>query len=283
MVYFRKRLTPEILGEINEMILIKNKADATSNDDHHDDHNSGTMIVDATCAPSQIKYPQDASLLNQARESTKKLIDTLHNPGEKKPRTYRQKAHKDYLALVRCRKPTAKKIRNAIGKQLSYLRRNLDSIQKQLQQGKSLTSAEQNRLIVIRKVYAQQKYMYDNRTHSVPDRIVSLSQPWVRPIVRGKAGKPVEFGAKLDISVVDGFTRLEYLSFDAYNEAVTLKQTIERYRERTGHYPKRVFADKIYRNRDNLDFCKEGGIRLSGPALGRPKKDEQTRPETKLY
>ena len=138
-----------------------------------------------------------------------------------------------------------------------------------------MTSAEQNRLTVIQKVYEQQKYMYDNHTHSVPDRIVSFSQPWIRPIVRGKAGKPVEFGAKLDISVVDGFTRLEYLSFDAYNEAGTLRPTIEKYRERIGHYPERVLADKIYRNRDNLNFCKEHGIRLSGPALGRPKKDDQ--------
>ena len=217
-----------------------------------------TMIVDATCAPSKIKYPQDANLLNQARKSTEQLIDRLHTPGENKPRTYRKRAYKDYLALVRCRKPG----------------RNLESIEKQLHQGKALTPAEQNRLIVIQKVYEQQKYMYDNHTHSVPDRIVSLSQPWVRPIVRGKAGKPVEFGAKLDISVVDGFTRLEYLSFDAYNEAGTLRQTIEKYRERTGHYPARVLADKIYRNRDNLNFCKEHGIRLSGPALGRPKKDE---------
>lgn len=117
--------------------------------------------------------------------------------------------------------------------------------------------------------------MYDTHTHSVPNRIVSLSQPWVRPIVRGKAGKPVEFGAKLDISVVDGFTRLEYLSFEAYNEAGTLQKNIEHYRERTGHYPVKVLADKIYRNRDNLNFCKEHGIQLSGPALGRPKKDEQ--------
>lgn len=276
MVYFRKRLTPEILGDINEMILSRNKTEEhTDDNDGNNDSNSGTMIVDATCAPSQIKYPQDANLLNQARKSTEQLIDRLHTPGENKPRTYRKRAYKDYLALVRCRKPAAKKIRKAIGKQLSYLRRNLESIEKQLQQGKSLTSAEQNRLIVIQKVYEQQKYMYDNRTHSVPDRIVSLSQPWVRPIVRGKAGKPVEFGAKLDISVVDGFTRLEYLSFDAYNEAGTLRQTIEKYRERTGHYPARVLSDKIYRNRDNLNFCKEHGIRLSGPALGRPKKDEQ--------
>lgn len=116
--------------------------------------------------------------------------------------------------------------------------------------------------------------MFDNRVHSVPDRIVSVSQPFIRPIVRGKAGKPVEFGAKLDISVVNGWTRLEYSSFDAYNEAGNLKAITERFYKREGHYPARILADKIYRNRENLAYCKEKGIRLSGPALGRPKKGE---------
>ena len=116
--------------------------------------------------------------------------------------------------------------------------------------------------------------MYDNRTHSVPDRIVSVSQPFVRPIVRGKAGKPVEFGAKLDISVVDGWTRLECCSFDACNEAGNLREMAERFRAREGHYPSRILADKICRNREDLSDCKAQGIRLSGPAPGRPKKGE---------
>ena len=131
----------------------------------------------------------------------------------------------------------------------------------------------------IRTVYEQQKYMYDNRTHSVPDRIVSVSQSFVRPIVRGKAGKPVEFGAKLDISVVDGWTRLECCSFDAYNEAGNLRDMAERFRAREGHYPSRILANKIYRNWENPSYCKAHGIRLSGPALGRPKKGE-TRDKT---
>ncbi len=113
-----------------------------------------------------------------------------------------------------------------------------------------------------------------NNVHTVENRIVSISRPYLRPIVRGKARAPVEFGAKLDISVVDGYTRLETQSFDAYNEATFLKEAIERYRQRTGKYPQRVLADKIYRNRENLRFCNEHRIRLSGPALGRPKKDE---------
>ncbi|MDD6489164.1 MAG: transposase [Clostridia bacterium] len=84
MVYFRKRLTAEIIGEINEMIIEKeqSKEDKTSSDDNDDNDNhknSGTMIVDATCAPSQIAYPQDTSVLNQARESTEKIIDLFDN------------------------------------------------------------------------------------------------------------------------------------------------------------------------------------------------------------
>ena len=84
--------------------------------------------------------------------------------------------------------------------------------------------------------------MCDNRTHSVPDRIVSVSQPFVRLIVRGKAGKPVEFGAKLDISVVDGWTRLDCCSFDAYNEAGNLREMAEQFRAREGYYPIRILV-----------------------------------------
>ena len=219
MVYFRKRLTPEVLGEINEMIVQDAKErqarEAESKDDDDDDSdgqpgtggNSGTMIVDATCAPSNIRYPQDVSLLNEARENAETLLDVLHDPADgKKPRTYRKRARKDYLKYTRCRKHTAKMTRKAIGKQLAYLRRDLDAIDGKLSLGKNLPPRQTERLGTIRAVYEQQKYMYDNRTHSVPDRIVSVSQPFVRPIVRGKAGKPVEFGAKLDISVIDGWT-----------------------------------------------------------------------------
>ncbi len=220
MVYFRKRLTPEVLGEINEMIV------------------------------------RDAKE-RQAKETESKDDSDDSDENGKKPRTYRKRARKDYLKYTRCRKHTAKMTRKAIGKQLGYLRRDLNAIDGKLSLGKSLTTRQMERLDTIRTVYEQQKYMYDNHTHSVPDRIVSVSQPFVRPIVRGKAGKPVEFGAKLDISVVDGWTRLECCSFDAYNEAGNLQEMAERFREREGHYPSRILADKIYRNRENLSYCKE--------------------------
>ena len=137
-----------------------------------------------------------------------------------------------------------------------------------------LSEKHQTLFETIRKVYEQQQFMYKNDVRSVPDRIVSISQPYIRPIVRGKAKTPTEFGAKLDMSLDSyGYARIEKLSFDAYNECDVLQDAVERFHERTGHYPERVLADKIYRNRSNLQYCKANGIRLLGPPLGRPKKD----------
>lgn len=98
--------------------------------------------------------------------------------------------------------------------------------------------------------------MYDNRVNSVPNRIVSFHQPWLRPIVRGKAKSTVEFGAELDMSD-NGICRLENISFEAYNESTILVSAIRHYYDHNGCYPERVLADKIYRNRANLHYCKE--------------------------
>jgi DNA-directed RNA polymerase subunit E'/Rpb7 len=139
----------------------------------------------------------------------------LHDPADgKKPRTYPQKARKDYLAIARRKKRSAQAIRKAIRKQLQYIKRDLGYIDIMLQSGKLLAGKFAMQLQTIRKLYAQQLYMYESKTHKVSNRIVNLRQPYLRPIVRGKAKSPVEFGAKLDISVVDGFTRLEKQSFD---------------------------------------------------------------------
>lgn len=287
LVEFRKRLTEDILMEINEMIAKYNTPDdptdggcgGDSSDSLTD--NRGTVILDSTCAPQQISYPQDVNLLNEARENLESIIDDIcYEFNYYKPRMYRRNARNDYLSLAKCRKRSAKKIRKAIKKQLQYVKRDLGHVDLLMEQDDIHLSEKQlQRLKIIRELYEQQDYMYRNNTHSVKDRIVSISQPYIRPIVRGKAKSPTEFGAKLDMSIDEtGFARLERLSFNAYNEGDVLIGTIEGYRERTGHYPERVLVDQIYRNRKNRAFCKEHGIRISGPALGRPKqlsKDER--------
>ena len=95
--------------------------------------------------------------------------------------------------------------------------------------------------------------------------------------VRRKAKATTEFGAKLHLSIDEtGFGRIEYLSFNAFNEGPMLIDALNAYRYRNGFYPKRVLVDKIYRTKDNIRFCNENGIRISGPKLGRPFKDEKT-------
>jgi hypothetical protein len=218
--------------------------------------------------------------LNEAREKLEQIIDVLHEPfvGEtKKPRTYRQIARKRYLEIAKKRRAGTRLIRKAIGKQLRYVSRNLRIVEMlAVKSGLNRLNPWQYRqLLVISEWYRQQQEMYDKRSHSVEDRIVSLSQPHVRPIVRGKVNAQVEFGAKLAISLVDGYARMEKLSWDNFNESTTLKAAVESYAQRFGCYPEAILADQIYRNRENLQYCKNHGIRLSGPSLGRPKKKEE--------
>ncbi|MCL6444896.1 MAG: transposase, partial [Alicyclobacillus sp.] len=129
-----------------------------------------------------------------------------------------------------------------------------------------------HQLLVICELHRQQEEMYRKRTRRIEDRIVSISQPHVRPIVRGKARANVEFGAKVAVSLVNGYVRLERLDWNNFHEGLTLQAAVEAYREKYGCYPETVLADKAYRTRENLRYCKERGIRLSGPALGRPSR-----------
>ncbi len=113
--------------------------------------------------------------------------------------------------------------------------------------------------------FPKQKYMYDNHTHTVKDRTVNISQPFIRPVVRGKAKDPVEFGAKLDMSLDEsGMVRLERISFDAYNECETLQGAVKRYCERTGRYPERVLVDKTYRKQREPEVLQGAGDKIIG-------------------
>jgi N-formylglutamate amidohydrolase len=121
---------------------------------------------------------------------------------ESKPRTYREKARKQYLEVAKQRRPGDKVIRKAIGRQLGYVNRDLNIIQ-ELASKQSLTQMTHKQyrdLLVIQELYRQQREMYEQRSHQINDRIMSIHQPYIRPIVRGKTNANVEFGAKIAIS-----------------------------------------------------------------------------------
>jgi hypothetical protein len=295
-VYFRKRFGKKKMATINEAIACKameEEKKATKPPDDSDDDSSagpssnrGKLLVDATCTPADITFPTDLKMLNTAREKSEQIIDILHGPLkglQKKPRTYRKIARKAYLAAAKSKRLSKNKMRKALRKQLGYLKRNLKAIDR-LSAQTPLTILKPRyykNLLVIHEVYRQQQWLYDHGETRIADRIVSISQPHVRPIKRGKAAAPTEFGAKISVSLIDGFSFVDRISWDAYNESADLIEQIEAYRSRFGGYPQSVHADKIYRTRDNRKFCKKLGIRLSGPPLGRPPASAEKQQEIK--
>ncbi|MEG4812802.1 IS5 family transposase [Microcoleus sp. F8-D3] len=283
LVHFRQRISPNLINKVNERMVEKMRSIAPikpekkkDSDGKNESLNRGKLIIDATCAPADISYPTDLGLLNGARVHTEKILDILYKQIKektKKPRTYRNLARKDYLAVAKKKRPTRNKRRQAIKKQLQYIKRNLAHIEQLIDSGATLEGLNKKQyktLLVLTEVARQQQWLFDNHKQSISDRIVSLSQPHIRPIVRGKAGKSVEFGAKLSASCFEGYVFLDRMSWDNFNESGDLKASLEAYHRFTGYYPESVHADRIYRTRENRAWCKEKGIRISGPPLGRP-------------
>jgi len=287
-VNFRKRISKNLINKINKRMVmrerkkkeIEEKSERKEEEKESQIKNKGKLILDASCAPADLSYPQDLGILNQARKKTENILDCLYQSLriklKKKPRTYRKRARKDYLKVAKKRRCSQKERREAIKKQLQYIKRNLSQIEKLIEGGSELSSLSKRNykmLLVVTEVYRQQLWMWENKSSRIDDRIVSITQPHIRPIVRGKAGKPVEFGAKISVSCFESYVFLDHLSWDNFNESGDLQAQVEEYKEFTGYYPESVHVDKIYRTRKNLAWCKERGIRISGVPLGRPPKN----------
>lgn len=119
--------------------------------------------------------------------------------------------------------------------------------------------------------------MFQEKKHTVSNRIVNIHQPHIRPMVRVKQGKNVEFGAKLNASLQNGYTRIDQLDFEVFNEGVCLVEQIENYKKLNRHYPELVQTDEIYMNRENRKFLKDNNIRHTGKPLGRKPKEDLNR------
>lgn len=266
--------------------------------------NKGILKVDATVANQKIVYPTDAGLLNTARQESERFIDLLYKQSSYpyKPRTYRRIARTEFLNFSKNRRKSKKVIRKFIRKQLGYLKRNLSHIDKLLDHIKETRTLQREDILkenqtnfyqkvlpnplrfplswrdqkiywVIQLLYEQQQQMYDDKMHSVKDRVVNIYQPYVRPIPRGKDKVSTEFGAKISASE-DGFSRVEHISWNNFNEAMDLELQVECFKKTYGHYPELALADRIYLNRNNRKYLKSKGIRIVGKPLGRPPKEE---------
>lgn len=291
-VHIRKRLGSMDFDKMNQIIIAKvlnleqreEKLDNQKQDKEDSDKpkNKGKLQLDATVADAHIKYPTDLSLLNDAREKSEEIIDrmceTLNIP---KPRTYRREARKSWLNLSKSKKKTKKQIQTGIKQQLGYLKRNLKHIDNLIDNNSlalgTLNKKQYKYLLVIKELNRQQSEMFTEKKHTIENRIVSIHQPHIRPIVRGKQGKTVEFGSKINVSLYDGYSRTDQMSFEAFNEGKFMVEQVENYKKLTKYYPELVQTDGLYLTKENRKYLKENNIRHTGKPLGRRPKEQLDR------
>lgn len=232
------------------------------------------ILTDATCYESEVRYPTDPKLL---WESVSWLYEKLREAHRhlriRMPRSKYKKWAFRYQSYRRKRKPRVKHRRQIKGGLLRLLRKLL-GILEGLEQAHPLAIELKyiHRIETIKTVYEQQNQLF--ATGEKPrNRIISLAKDYLRPIVRGKEKKPVEFGAKVNKLQVDGINFIEHLSFEAFHEGNRLEKTIFTARKLVGKVS-RVGADAIYATNANRTYCRKQQIFTDFVPKGRKGKWE---------
>ena len=239
--------------------------------------NPDTMYTDATCYESEMRYPTDAKLL---WEGTGRSYETMcglsRRPGIRRPRTKFtdvQNADLAYRKQRRHGKGQTRRMTRRLPELLGKILKEIREMGRTHERAAGLlTSREKGDLEIITRMCRRQKNHFRSKDsrESIPDRIVSVSKPYVRPIARGKEVKGVESGAKVNNILVDGISFVERLSFNAFNEGTRLEHCLKMHKRLSGGDAKKVGGDAGYAGTANRDCCKENGIRTPFVKRGRP-------------
>ena len=233
-------------------------------------------LTDATCYESHLRVATDVKLLWECcRWLHDLLVCQSKRLSERVPRNKYNDVAKATLAYAKQRKHTGsatRRLRRRLLKLLAKLRSQWNGLRKLYGPCISLSVEQEKRLSAVREVCLQQSDLFAGK--EVKHRIVSIDRPYLRPIVRGKENKRVEFGAKVNNIQIDGISFIEHHSFEAFNEGIRLRQCIEYQESLTEVKVKRVGADSIYANNANRTMCAEKGITTCFVRKGpRPKEE----------
>lgn len=239
-----------------------------------DVNNSHVLLMDATCYESYIRFPTDVKLLWESCEWVfeKQLFRLCKILKTKRPRSkYREQKIKQLAYFRKRRNPYKETLRRR--ESLVYL---LEKGIGQLQDIMDMFQAQCMRpddfgyLRTIKKILVQQTFLLTHPPAELKDRIVSLHKPYIRPIVRGKENKPVEFGMKVHMLQVDGLSFIDTMSFKNFNECKRLKISVVKHKT-VFTETSQLGADRIYATNENRRYCTGNSIFTSFPRKG-PKK-----------
>ncbi|WP_301186230.1 transposase, partial [uncultured Muribaculum sp.] len=239
-------------------------------------------MSDATCYESYLRYPTDIKLMWECCEWLYILLQkNCREVGERLPRSKYNDVSRDRLAYAKQRKPkksATRRMQRRLLRLLGKLIGQWNNLCRQYAPLISLTAEQHKRIAAIREVHRQQTDHFNKK--EVKHRIVSIDRPYIRPIVRGKENKRVEFGAKVNNIQIDGISFIEHHSFEAFNEGIRLKQCVEYQEKLTGVAVKRIGMDTIYANNENRRYCTEKGITTNFVRKGPRPKDESAEVST---
>ena len=245
-----------------------------------------TLLMDATCYESWVRYPTDVKLLWESCQWIHQgIIGLCSMLSLRRPRNKFLAQQKKYMNYARRRKKTYHQTQR-LRRSLLYL---LEKLVGQLQdifdvhQIKWMGKTFYQRLKTIKTVIVQQKYLLNRPSSSLPKRIVSLAKPYIRPIVRGKENKPTEFGAKAHITLTAGLAWIEHLSFDAFHEGIRLKKAVIKHEHIFGQC-KMLGADNIYPTNENRRFITQRKIQTCFAKKGpKPLSSQEKQVKTIIY
>ena len=188
-----------------------------------------------------------------------------------------EKANLTYRKQRKHTKSQTRKITRRLLDLLGKILKETRKMEREHEGVKLFTDREKQTFDIITKVYRQQHNHFrsgDSR-ESIPDRIVSVNKPYVRPIVRGKEVKSVEFGAKCNNILVDGISFIEKLSFNAFNEGTRLTHCIKMHKRLFGVDVKKIGGDASYAGNANREMCTSNGIQTSFVQKGKRAKEKR--------
>ena len=272
------KLIDDIIGEVADGLKIQQLQDILAKEWKPYMKVLDTMYTDATCYESEMRYPTDQKLLWECNEKAYSVMCALSKRlGKSRPRTKYNDVAEANLAYAKQRKHTKSKTRKILRRLLNLLGKMLTEIREMVREdGGELTVKEKRIIDIVTRVYRQQRNHFESgdTRESIPNRIVSVAKPYVRPIVRGKEIKSVEFGAKCNNILVDGISFIEKLSFNPFNEGTRLKHCVKMHKRLFGINVMKLGGDTGYASEENRNYCKENCIQTSFVKRGRPSQEK---------
>lgn len=228
-------------------------------------------MQDATCYESRIGYPTDVKLIWNCCHEVYQLIQQQRKMQKLRKSRMNYKRQKDFFqSYQKTRKKTRRAEKKLRKKLLKFLLKLIEHLNAMQQKGPLLGKKQQVKMRCIINVYEQQHDKLYGHVKEIKNRIVSLSKPYIRPIVRGKETKTVEFGAKVNILQIDGINFIEHLSYDAFNEGTRMQSGIHLQRKLFGKCTHQS-ADQIYATNANRKYCRKNNIATNFIPKGKQK------------